>query len=458
MMSIALTPLRRLFLFRGDGLNGNEAEKQPENEKASEKDSAETRAVFGRTVIKSEQRRMTILATLLTGLILLVVGFGLIAHRRGALPAGYGPIVFLGSTACIYQWLACRYLASALRRGIQPARFRFYLNALVELSVPTAIMWVAAGYTHPSNAITGPASYVYFLFIILSALRLDFRLCLFTGVVASVGYGFNVLMHWDALKTQFSETTMTVAFSFFVRALILTLSGLVAGLVSVRIQASLTEAVSSMRDRERVVNLFGQHVSPEVAERLLANSQNTICDYRRVCVLVLDIRNFTGFAENRAPSEVVALLNMLWDFMICAVNEHHGFINKFLGDGFLAVFGAPLPHGNDCQNAVAAARQILRELDERIASERLPGIQVGMAVHAGEAIVGSVGSAQRREYTVIGDVVNVAFRMEALNKDFGSRLITSEGVRREIEPEGTDLPTSIQIRGRKELIKVYPMA
>ena len=418
---------------------------------------ADIKAVFGGMVISSEQRRTTILAALLTGLMLLVIGFGWIAHGRGALPPAYGPIVLMGSAACVYQWLASRYLASAVSRGIQPARFRFYLNALIELSVPTAMMWLAAAHTHPGNAISGPASYVYFLFIILAALRLDFHLCLFTGVVASLGYGFTVIMHWAALKTEFSEPPMTVAFSFFVRALILALGGLVAGLVSVRIRASLTGAVISMRERERVVNLFGQHVSPEVADRLLANSQNTVSDFRRVCVLVLDIRNFTGFAENRAPAEVVALLNTLWDFMIRAVNQHHGFINKFLGDGFLAVFGAPVPHGDDCRNAMDAAKQILRELDERITAGLLPRIQVGMAVHAGDAIVGSIGSAQRREYTVIGDVVNVAFRMEALNKDFGSRLIASESVRREIEPTGTELPTCIQIRGRKEMIKIYPM-
>ncbi len=458
MMSIATTPFRTLS-FPHNSMGGKESPDFGHTERLDRngRQSEGMVAISGGMVIKSEQRRMMILAGLQTTLILLVLGFGIFARTRGALPHGYAPILLLGCAACTYQWLACRYLASALKRGIEPARFRFYLNALVELSVPTAMIWLAAGYTHPGNAISGPASYVYFLFIILSALRLDFHLCLFTGIASSLGYAFTVILHWEALKTQFTEPPLTLAFSFFLRALILALGGLVAGLVGVRIRASLNETVVSMRERERVMTLFGQHVSPEVADRLVASSQHTASDHRRICVLVLDIRNFTTFAENRAPAEVVALLNSLWDFMIPAVNEHHGFINKFLGDGFLAIFGAPLPHGNDCQNAIEAARKILRELDERTNAGLLKGIQVGMAVHAGEAIVGSIGSALRREYTVIGDVVNVAFRMEALNKDFGSRLIASETVRCEIDPDGTNLPTSIQIRGRKETINIYPM-
>jgi adenylate cyclase len=144
--------------------------------------------------------------------------------------------------------------------------------------------------------------------------------------------------------------------------------------------------------------------------------------------------------------------------MVRAINEHHGFVNKFLGDGFLAVFGAPISAGNDCQNALAAAHRILRELDDLTSVGALPPIQVGMAVHAGEAIVGNIGSAERKDYTVIGDVVNVAFRMEALNKDFGSRLLVSERVRQTTEVNGAKQVAPVQVRGRDEIIEVYHVA
>jgi adenylate cyclase len=262
-----------------------------------------------RLTLISEQRRMAILAPLLTGLTLLVVAFGLVAHSRGALPAGYDWILLIGSLACAYEWIASRYLAHALKRGFQPARFRFYMNALVELSVPMVMTLVAAAYTNPANALSGPASYIYFLFIVLSALRLDFRLCLFTGAVASLGYGYACTIHWNALKAAFSEPSLTVGFSYFVRALLFLLGGIVAGLVSARIRKSLIEAMQSMRDRQRVITLFGQHVSPNVVNRLLTQSHGEASELRNVCVLVLDIRNFTGFAEKRSPAEVVSLLN-----------------------------------------------------------------------------------------------------------------------------------------------------
>jgi adenylate cyclase len=414
-------------------------------------------AALAKQTLINEQRRLAILAPILTGLVLVVAAFGLIACWRGECPPALVWVLLIGSLACGYEWLACRYLTHAVRRQLQPARIRFYLNALVELSVPMILTLIAAAYTSPANAISGPASYIYFLFIILSALRLDFSLCLFTGVIAALAYGCTVATHWRTLEAAFAGQGLTMQFSFFVRGLILVLGGLVAGFVSLRIRQSLVETLRTMHERERVVALFGQHVSPRVVDQLLSQPHGHTSELRHVCVLVLDIRNFTGFAEKRPPEEVVALLNQLWDFMVRAIHEHHGLINKFLGDGFLAVFGAPLSAGNDCQNALAAARSILREFDDLVTSGTMPKVQVGIAVHAGDAIVGNVGSAERKEYTVIGDVVNVAFRMEALNKELGSRLLVSEHVRHAVGACDTEPGTSMSLRGRDETIAVHTM-
>jgi adenylate cyclase len=414
-------------------------------------------AELARQTLRGEQRRLAILAPLLTGMTLLVVAFGVAGWWRGVLVSGYVWILAVGVLACTYEWTALRYLTHAVERGFQPDRFRFYLNALVEIAAPMAMALIAAAHTDPTTAVSGPASYVYFLFIILSALRLDFALSLFTGAVCSLAYGVTVVLYWAELERAFPLPGLTMQFSFFVRALIFLLAGWVAGLVSVRLRASLVETVETLRERERVVALFGQHVSPAVVDRLLTGAAGQHSEVRTVCVLVLDIRNFTGFSEQHPPEQVVALLNRLWGFMVRAVNDHHGFVNKFLGDGFLAVFGAPLSSGNDCQNAVAAARRILRELDGLVSSGVLPPVDVGMAVHAGDAIVGNIGSAERREYTVIGDVVNVAFRLEALNKDFGSRLLVSDRVRREVAAGNGEQGTTVQVRGRDGTLAVHSM-
>jgi len=311
---------------------------------------------------------------------------------------------------------------------------------------------------NPATATTGPASFIYFVFIILAALRLDFHLCLFTGTVAAAAYVLVGVLHWNALETAFGGEVLAVYFSFFTRVLMFLLGGLAAGLVSVRLTRTLVETMETLRERERVVTLFGQHVSPAVVDQLLIQPRGDTSEIRRVCILVLDIRNFTSLSEKRPPAEVVALLNTLWSFMVRAINHHQGFVNKFLGDGFLAVFGAPLSAGNDCQNALAAARQILRELDDLISAGALPPMKIGIALHAGDGIVGNIGSAERKEYTVIGDVVNVTFRLEALNKDFNSRLLISEPVRQAAQVSDARPVAPIQVRGRDEPVAVYQVA
>jgi adenylate cyclase len=147
--------------------------------------------------------------------------------------------------------------------------------------------------------------------------------------------------------------------------------------------------------------------------------------------------------------------------MIEIVNRHHGIINKFLGDGFMAVFGAPLSDSRDCANAVAAAREILDRVHQEVAQGTILPTTIGIGLHAGEAVTGSIGSSMRREYTVIGDVVNLAARIEKLNKTFGSQLLISEMVWDAARDEGLSqaIPMGqVQVRGRETSIQVYQVA
>lgn len=174
--------------------------------------------------------------------------------------------------------------------------------------------------------------------------------------------------------------------------------------------------------------------------------------------MFLDIRNFTTFAEKRTPEEVVDYLESLFEFMIEIVNRHHGIINKFLGDGFMAVFGAPISDGTDCLNGVEAAQEILSRVESEVAHGNVLPTKVGIGLHAGEAVTGSIGSSQRREYTVIGDVVNLASRIEQLNKQFGSQLLISETVWEAAGNEGITaaIPMGqVHVKGREAAIQIY---
>jgi len=245
------------------------------------------------------------------------------------------------------------------------------------------------------------------------------------------------------------------------KGLILLSLGVITGLVALQIKKRLLDSFRIAEERNNVVNTFGQHVSPVVVDKLLEQRKGLRSEKKDVCVMFLDIRNFTTFAEKRNPEEVVAYLESLFEFMIEIVNRHQGIVNKFLGDGFMAVFGAPLSDGRDCANAVKAAQEILSRVDEEVSRGAVLPTRVGIGLHAGEAVTGSIGSTLRKEYTVIGDVVNLAARIEKLNKQFGSQLLLSEVVWEAALKDGLTgaLPMGhVPVKGREAPITIYRVA
>jgi adenylate cyclase len=238
--------------------------------------------------------------------------------------------------------------------------------------------------------------------------------------------------------------------------------GIVAGLVSGQIRQRVTHSLHTLEERNRVISVFGQHVSPTVVDKLLVEREGEdLTEMRYVCVMFLDIRNFTTFSERTKPDMVITYLNTLFASMIEIINDNHGIINKFLGDGFMAVFGAPLSNGEDCRNAVSAAHKILAHVNRLVEKQAIPPTNIGIGLHAGEAITGNIGSSLRKEYTVIGDVVNVASRIEQLNKQFGSHLLISDVVwnalgERKEEPAESLQP--LMLKGRIEPVQIWKLA
>ena len=404
----------------------------------------------------SERRRAAILGLIISPIFVARALYQASYGGGGELP-GRGAMLgvlagWIGIEALIFASVNDR-----IRADKERVPFRAYVSGAVEIAMPTIMMAVMCRYDHPLNVLTSSINYLYFLIIILSPLRLDAWLSIFTGALAAAGYGILVLVHADALAREYVGSAALMRLTFLMRGAFLLSGGLAAGFVSHRIRTTLIETLGEVQERERVVALFGQHVSPEVVDRLLAQPPREDSELLELCVMVLDIRNFTTFSEACSPDEVVRYLNTLWSFMVRTVNEHHGIVNKFLGDGFLAIFGAPISTGIDCLNAIAAAQRILSELTELAASGALPPTQIGIALHAGPAIVGSVGSADRKEYTVIGDVVNVAFRIEQLNKELGSTLLISEPVRQVVGIDAERVPP-IPIRGRREPVELFRLA
>jgi adenylate cyclase len=227
----------------------------------------------------------------------------------------------------------------------------------------------------------------------------------FTGAVAAVGY-LGVVYAALPLNAASADPEL-IPLYHLMRAGIMLLAGVVAGLVALRLRSKFRSAVAETASRERVTNLFGQHVSPAVVERLLESAAEFAGETCEICVMFLDIRNFTANARIRSPEEVVEFLNSAFAFMIEAVDRQGGFINKFLGDGFMALFGAPLSDPAAARHGVAAAKEILAEIDRRGLADGPWPLKVGIGLHLGVAVTGNVGSPRRKEFTAIGDTVNL---------------------------------------------------
>jgi adenylate cyclase len=349
----------------------------------------------------------------------------------------------------LFELIALRALGRRIRNGRDFPRFIRIINVVVETSMPTVLLWTAIHYIEPALALSLWPSTLYYVFIVGSVLRLDFALSALTGAVAAIGYA--------ALAFRVMPDASVAAVQYLPRALVMLTAGIVAGFVALRLRTKFQYAMNEAASRARVTNIFGQHVSPAVVDRLLESSADRRGERREVCVMFLDIRNFTANSRERPPEAVVEFLNAAFASMIEAVDRHSGFINKFLGDGFMAVFGAPLQDPDAARHAVAAARQILVDIDARVAADKAWPLQVGIGLHIGPCVVGNVGSPRRKEFTVIGDTVNLASRLEQLTKQFGKRLIVSAAIMAAIgENAGTSTPLGeVAVKGYADPVPVW---
>ena len=222
------------------------------------------------------------------------------------------------------------------------------------------------------------------------------------------------------------------------------------------------EMIAGLRERERIKTIFGKYVNSTVARQILGQAGGADLGGREVQVAILftDLRNFTPLSERCTPHEVVAILNQYFSLVVQEIHRHGGEVDKFIGDAAMAVFGLG-GSINPCQEGLQAAlgiRRVLEIINRELAARQLPAVDNGIGLHYGQVIAGNVGSPERLEYTVIGDAVNVAARLEGLTRSLSSPVAISADVYIRIEAParaGLRLLGEHTLKGKAAPLPVY---
>lgn len=222
---------------------------------------------------------------------------------------------------------------------------------------------------------------------------------------------------------------------------------------------SFIDMGKGLEEKEQLKDNFGRFVNQEVAEMAMKGELALGGETKEATVFFSDIRSFTEISEKLTPEEVVKFLNEYMTLMVHCITESGGFVDKFIGDAIMAVWGAPLSRGNDEERAIDSSlkmRQVLIEFNKNRGGERKPIIRIGCGINSGPVLSGQIGSDTKMEFTVIGDTVNLASRIEGLNKPMGTDILISEETRLRVEGIYHLVPMNkIKVKGKSEPQQIY---
>ncbi len=219
------------------------------------------------------------------------------------------------------------------------------------------------------------------------------------------------------------------------------------------------EMGNGLEEREKIKTAFGKFVNPELAEIVMKDGLQLGGERKTVAIMFSDIRDFTSMSESLQPEEVVEFLNDYMTKMVECIDRTGGVVDKFIGDAIMAEWGVPVSRGNDTENAINSTllmRKVLIEFNKARADKKKPPIKIGCGINTGIVLAGQIGSEDRMEYTVIGDAVNLASRIEQLNKPFGTDIIISQESYNLVKDIfAAEKMTPIKVKGKKEPQQIY---
>lgn len=340
---------------------------------------------------------------------------------------------FWALTSLIRAFFPDGHLAE--RSGLKPANTRSRLNYFYILvgALPLTVMWLYLYFYDTDNPLLPPLAIIAGLALLLGGWTAD-----------------SLIIRLTRQLKQASEVAGEVR------------DGSLDGRIAVtsrdeagRLGDGINEMIDGLVERERMREVFGRYVSPAVRDRLLAEAPRLGGELRQVTVLFADIRDFTVISGRLEPQRLVGLLNRYFATTVAVVDEYHGYVNKFIGDAVMAVFGAPLEDPEHTRRALECAREMVRRIEAlNDTGEMEVRLRAGIGLHTGQVVAGNIGAPNRFEYTVIGEPVNVASRIQGLSAELGRPVLASAAVN---EACGCTLDYlgQYELKGLEETQRVY---
>ena len=285
---------------------------------------------------------------------------------------------------------------------------------------------------------------LFFFPIVLAGLWFGLKTALFTSVATSIVYAQFFFHNIDAGRISVAVVGLQVS-GFNLMAL---LTGWM-----------VDRQRRQQQERDFLNDTFGKYVSREVRDEILGGRVTLNGELKEVTVLFADLRDFTRLVETIPPREVVTVINTYFESMSAAIVSHHGLVLQFIGDEIEAVFGAPVALENHQQCAIDAALEMrtrLSQVNLNLANQGYQPLRHGIGLHTGKVVAANIGSTQRLSYAMVGETVNIASRIQELNKDFDTDILISDAVRQGLDRCIVMNPLSpISVKGVREPLHLF---
>lgn len=329
------------------------------------------------------------------------------------------------------------------------------LQTTIEITYMSLLILYVVDIRDVYTFIDSPVQFIYFLFIILSILHLDYRISILCGVLSAVQFGAIIVYAYHFANIPVRYMPSLPENGYYVRCIIFVLSSGVAAFVAHEVKRRVRASLDFKLQKSEIEIHLGQQVSRDILTTLTQEGGRS--KKAEATVLALDIRGFTQFAEGLSLDEIQDFQNKFFGPVLDIINQHRGVVNQILGDGIMATFGAPSHNPLHADMAFQSALKILEKVRQLCNEEVIPMTKIGMGIHSGEVITGNIGNEFRKQYSISGKAVIIAFRLEQLNKDYESELLISEEVRKNIVPGHANITSMglLTLKGLENQVEVH---